>query len=175
MVACHNLDGFMAGFKHMHFLCIFMLPFPGLSDTGEHFCGTYVIVVIFTCRVSSLSVCVHMYWVLLNLVPFAMLIFLMNTHSSHFSGACFMAVISVGRLCGAECFGSLLLMCELYMNMIVPDVDVLVNKGLYVYLGLWSAVVGYNIPAVTKLFSCCFGLWLVFFFFENIVHAPSHQ
>ncbi len=59
--------------------------------------------------------------------------------------------------------------------MFIPDVDVLVNKIELCITGLWSAVIGYNVPAVTKFFSCCFGLRLFFFLFENIVHAPSHQ
>ncbi len=65
----------------MYFLFIFMLPFSVVLDTCGHFCGTYLIVVIFACRVSSLSVGVHRCWVLLNLVLFAML---SNVHS-HFA------------------------------------------------------------------------------------------
>ncbi len=51
-----------------------------------------------------------------------------------------------------------------YHRHFIPVVDVLVAKVDMCIMGLWSAVVGYSIPAVTKFFSCCFGLWLVVFF-----------
>ncbi len=97
VVAYHNLDGVMAGFNSMYFLYN-MLPFPVSLNACGHFCGAYFIVVVFVCHVLSLSVGVHGYWVLLNLVLFAMLIFLMYAHTSYFSGRCFMAVIFVGHM-----------------------------------------------------------------------------
>ncbi len=83
-------------------------------------------VVIFACRVSSLSVCVHMSWGLLDLVHFAILIFLMYTHSSHFFWDVFHdhdfcgSYVAMGCLCEVECFGSLLLMCALHMSCVHP-------------------------------------------------------
>ncbi len=98
-----------------------MLPFSVILNACVHFCGTYLIVVIFacrvvSCRVSSLSVCVHRYGVLLNLVPFVLLLFLMYTHTlwdvfhgRGFSGSYFV----IGCLCEDECLCSLVMICEL--------------------------------------------------------------
>ena len=63
---------------------------------------------------------------LLGLVPFMLLLFLVYTHTLQFLWDVFHgrdfcgSYVAMGCLCEVECFGSLLMMCELYMGYVRP-------------------------------------------------------